>query len=214
MMFYVDGRLLILAFPMLRNFKSALYDDEIYNHIYNVVHKVKKTVKLAAEVKSSIDEFEALLLSIRNDADGRPMPTESEVTEDQENDNDNKAEENDDEQENAKPSKANAKVSKKGGSKKAAPKSASKGKSKSKRHVVSSDEEDNDEEDVVDYASDGIDEFDSGAEEENKSMSSVNVVKPGSKTSAGVKKAGATASVAASSSRGARTARTTVRAGK
>ena len=62
-----------------RHIKVALYDDEVYNHIYNVVHKVKKTIKVTSEVKSAVDEFEALLASIRCDAEGRPAATTAEA---------------------------------------------------------------------------------------------------------------------------------------
>ena len=50
----------------------------MYGHIYGVVHRVKKTIKVTSEVKSAVDEFEALLASIRCDAEGRPTIIEPE----------------------------------------------------------------------------------------------------------------------------------------
>jgi hypothetical protein len=156
---------------MYRNFKTALYDDEVYGHIFAVVHKVKKAVKVATEVKTVIDEFEALLLSIRNDADGRPITDANEIVS---ADDDNTGNRDEDSYVAAPKTpivnKRNAAKGNKGG---AALKSAKFGadgklsKSKSKKSVVS-DEEDGD----IDV-SDAIDEFDTDVEDENKFTANV-----------------------------------------
>ena len=61
---------------MMKQIKDALYDEEVYNYIVTAVSRAKKATKAVgavAEGKAIVEEFEALLATVRSGAKGEDI---------------------------------------------------------------------------------------------------------------------------------------------